>query len=66
MIITGLQQLDYEFILYDIAGKSILSKTLSSQQFSQSVELNKINSGIYFYDVMSDGMKVKSGKVVKM
>ncbi len=52
---------DYQFVLYDVSGKEIISRKVSStdNNFSISVE-----SGIYFYSLLANGAQKFTGKLI--
>jgi hypothetical protein len=47
----------------DIAGRSLLQFDYSNLQNSSDIDLSALESGIYFYTIMSEGIKY-SGKIV--
>ena len=51
----------YEFVLYDVRGKQIISRNVSSTEnnFSISVE-----PGVYFYSLRKEGKQEFTGKLV--
>lgn len=52
---------EYQFVLYDVAGKEIISRKVSStdNDFSISVE-----SGVYFYSLRANGAQKFTGKLI--
>ncbi|MBK7431054.1 MAG: T9SS type A sorting domain-containing protein [Bacteroidetes bacterium] len=52
---------EFQFVLYDVSGKEIISKKVSSTEniFSISVE-----AGVYFYSLQSNGRQEYTGKLV--
>jgi hypothetical protein len=51
-----------EFFLYDIAGRNIMSKTLSG---SESLNTSQLSDGIYFFKVKSKYSGSMQGKLIK-
>jgi hypothetical protein len=51
-----------DFILFDITGREIMHRNLTS---SESINTHLLPRGIYLYRIMEKGTLVKSGKIVK-
>ncbi len=51
-----------EFKLLDISGKLIISKDLDSK--SQSIEINKLSKGVYFYQLINSDDQIENGKLI--
>lgn len=52
-----------ELAIYDVSGRMVLKQEVNSS--SESVDVSKFSSGIYFYSLNREGLKVKAGKLVK-
>jgi len=51
-----------EIILYNVWGKQVMNKILSNQ--TTILETSYLPSGIYFYNVVSSGKTIQSGKLI--
>ncbi len=52
---------EYQFILYDVAGKIILSKIVTGYENSLALP---VDAGIYFYALQNENAKVFTGKLI--
>jgi hypothetical protein len=52
---------DYQFVLTDIAGKSVANATFNGNQYR--FERNSLPSGLYFYQICQGGVVLGVGKV---
>ena len=52
------------FQMYNTLGQSILQLDLLSNQEEHHVNLTDIEKGIYFYEVVGNGLNRKSGKLI--
>lgn len=54
---------EVEFILYDLTGKKLVSKTLHSG--NSPVDVNFLSEGLYVYKITDSAGSIQSGKLVK-
>ena len=52
----------YTFKLYNLLGKEILNMPLSKH--STTIDMSRVNAGIYFYKVMDNDKIIQSGKLI--
>lgn len=50
--------------IFDVNGKLVIQERIA--QGENTLDLSELNVGHYFYDILEDGVKVMSGKVVKV
>ena len=53
---------DLEWQLFTLTGEKVKTETIN--QFTQSIDLQTIASGIYFYQIIENGHVVQSDKLV--
>jgi len=53
-----------EFSLYDSIGRKVLSLVNSSSENNQ-INIQELNSGLYFYELFTSHKKISSGKLIK-
>lgn len=51
-----------QLTMYDVTGKTVLTKSIKA---NTSINLNGLNSGIYFYKLINASGETQSGKVIK-
>lgn len=56
---------DGKFALFDITGKKITESTLKSTSKSHQIDLSSLNSGVYFYTIVSNNKTVSTKKLIK-
>ncbi|MFD1551868.1 hypothetical protein DNU06_01785 [Putridiphycobacter roseus] len=54
-----------KFMIYNLNGKTLLEIILMSDLRQESIDLNKISSGLYLYKFMVNEEVVKAGKFIK-
>jgi hypothetical protein len=52
------------FEVFDVSGRIVFSKKLSGQKSPESLNLQHLGAGLYFYSVSGNGGKITSGKLV--
>ncbi len=53
----------FEFIVYNLLGEELIRETIDSN--SIRLDLSSLGDKIYFYKLFSDGIYLKSGKIIK-
>lgn len=52
------------FKMYDITGKTVLTKEISFEKNQEFVDLSKYEPSVYFYNLYCDDKTVKNGKII--
>lgn len=50
------------FVLYDLLGRKLLTKELTST--IQNIDISTLQTGVYFYLIMKDGVRTVSNKII--
>ncbi len=58
--------IDGEVVLFNMVGQQVLQQYIYKNEKQYEWSLNNLETGIYFYSIISEGRLVKSGKVVKV
>lgn len=56
------ENMTYEFIIYDITGREIISKQIVQNYY---LDLVTLDSGVYLYSIMKNNILIKKGKLLK-
>lgn len=65
-LVLSAQQLNNKktiFTLYDSSGKSLISENFSALVNETFIDIHKLNSGFYFWQINCDGQIMQSGKI---
>ncbi len=53
-----------QIVIYDITGKTVLKKTINSDQNKIEIPIKGFNPGIYYYSLIMDEKKIKTDKII--
>jgi hypothetical protein len=65
-LVLSAQQLNNKrtiFTLYDSSGKSLISENFSALVNDAFIDIHKLNSGLYFWQLHCEGQIIQSGKI---
>jgi len=58
--------IDGEVVLFNMVGQKVFQQYISKNKKRYEWSLDNLETGIYFYSIVSEGRLIKSGKVVKI